>query len=172
MRLNVDSYRCILAEKRLSDAEVVKSTGLSERTYKWILENGFIECETLERIADAVGCQVGEILKSDPLPKDEKYTENVIEWVKDGTRATLSLSQRRTISRVKQLAEQYPEQCQILAENKDGSLYAHIPVSWVKISPPKKVSEKQIEHARTLYAKSHSTGYNSGQIPTETTTEV
>lgn len=54
MRLNVDSYRCILAEKRLSDAEVVKSTGLSERTYKWILENGFIECETLERIADAM----------------------------------------------------------------------------------------------------------------------
>ena len=160
MRLNVDYYRRILTEKRLSDMDVMKSSGLSERTYKWILENGFIECETLERIADAVGCKVGDILKSDPLPKDEKYTENVIEWVKDGEWATLSLSQRRTISRVKHLAEQYPEQCQILAENKDGSLYAHVPVKWIKISPPKELSEKQMEHARTLYAKSHSTDNN------------
>ncbi len=141
MRLNVDSYRCILAEKRLSDAEVVKSTGLSERTYKWILENGFIECETLERIADAVSCKVGDILK----PDYEGYTENVIEWVKDGDQATLSLSQRRTISRVKQLAEQYPDQCQILAENKDGSLYAHLPVSWIRINPGMELTEEQRE---------------------------
>lgn len=141
MRLNVDSYRCILAEKRLSDAEVVKSTGLSERTYKWILENGFIECETLERIADAVGCKVGDILR----PDYEGYTENVIEWVKDGDQATLSLSQRRTISRVKQLAEQYPDQCQILAENKDGSLYAHLPVSWIRINPGMELTEEQRE---------------------------
>ena len=145
MRLNVDCYRRILAEKRLSDVEVIKSTGLSERTYKWILENGFIECETLERIADAGECQVGDILKSDPLPKDEKYTENVIEWVKDGERATLSLSQRRTISRVKQLAEQYPDECQVLAENKDGSLYAHIPVSWIRINPGMELTEEQRE---------------------------
>lgn len=144
MRLNVDSYRCILAEKRLSDAEVVKSTGLSERTYKWILENGFIECETLERIADAVSCKVGDILK----PDYEGYTENVIEWVKDGDQATLSLSQRRTISRVKQLAEQYPDQCQILAENKDGSLYAHLPVSWIRINPGMELTEEQREESR------------------------
>lgn len=143
MRLNVDCYRRILAEKRLSDVEVIKSTGLSQRTYNWILENGFIECETLERIADAVGCQVGDILRSDPLPKDEKYTENVIEWVKDEKRATLSLSQRRTISKVKQLAEQYPDECQVLAENKDGSLYAHIPVSWIRINPPRELTEEQ-----------------------------
>lgn len=141
MRLNVDCYRRILAEKRLSDMEVIKSTGLSERTYKWILENGFIECETLERIADAVGCQVGEILK----PDYDGYAENVIEWVKDEKRATLSLSQRRTISRVKQLAEQYPEECQIVAENKDGSVCAHVPVSWIRINPGMELAEEQRE---------------------------
>lgn len=73
----------------------------------------------------------------------ENCIENVIEWIRDEKRATLSLSQRRTISRVKQLAEQYPEECQIVAENKDGSVCAHVPVSWVKISPPKKVSENR-----------------------------
>lgn len=163
MRLNVDCYRRILAEKRLSDVEVIKSTGLSERTYKWILENGFIECETLERIADAVGCQVGDILK----PDYDGYAENVIEWVKDDNRATLSLSQRRTISRVKQLAEQYPEECQIVAENKDGSVYAHIPVSWVKISPPREMTETQLEQARKNLLNARTVGHNQGQISTE-----
>ena len=73
----------------------------------------------------------------------EGYSENVIEWIKDEKRATLTLSQRRTISRVKKLAVQYPEQCQVVAENKDGSICAHSPVSWVKISPPRELSEEQ-----------------------------
>lgn len=73
----------------------------------------------------------------------EGCIENCIEWIKDEERATLSLSQRRTISRVRQLAAQYPDQCQIVAENKDGSICAHIPVSWVKINPPRELSEEQ-----------------------------
>lgn len=139
MRLNTDNYRAILKEKRLSDEYVQKATGLSKMTYFWILENGFIECETLERIADAVGCKVGDILR----PDYEGYSENVIEWVRDGERATLSLSQRRTISRVKQLAKSHPEECQIVAENKDGSICAHIPVSWVRINPSRELSDEQ-----------------------------
>lgn len=139
MRLNVSNYQAILAEKQLSGDCVRKAAGLTERTYLWILDNGFIECETLERIADAVGCPVGDILS----PDYEGYAENVIEWSKNHKRATLSLSQGRTISRVKRLAEKYPEEVQILAENKDGSLYAHIPVSWIKINPPKELTEEQ-----------------------------
>lgn len=139
MRLNVEYYRCILTEKGILDDEVINSTGLSKRTYEWILKNGFIECETLERIADAIGCNVGDILK----PDYEGYSENVIEWVKDEERATLSLSQRQTITRIKELAESYPEECQILAENKDGSVYAHIPVKWIRINPSLNLSEEQ-----------------------------
>lgn len=139
MRLNTDNYRRILAEKGLSHEYVRKSTGLSEKTYFWILDNGFIEGETLERIADAINCPVGDILS----PDYEGYSENVIEWIKDEKRATLTLSQRRTIARVKKLAAQHPEQCQAVAENKDGSICAHIPVSWVKINPPRELSEGQ-----------------------------
>lgn len=58
-------------------------------------------------------------------------------------KATLSLSQRRTISRVRQLAKSHPEECQIIAENKDGSICAHIPVSWVRINPSRELSEEQ-----------------------------
>ncbi len=139
MRLNVGNYRRILNEKQLSDGEIIKATGLAKKTYEWILDKGPTECDTLERIADAVGCPLGEIVR----PDYEGFSENMIEWVKDGERATLSLSQRRTISRVKKLAAQYPKQCQVLAENKDGSLYAHIPVSWIKINPSRELSEEQ-----------------------------
>ncbi len=82
--------------------------------------------------------------------------ENVIEWLRDEKRATLSLSQRRTISRVKRLAEQYPEECQVVAENPDGSICAYVPVSWIKISPLKKVSEEHRERSRRLMNNLHS----------------
>ena len=149
MRLNVSNYLDILSKKQLTDEYVQKATGLSKMTYLWILKRGFIECSTLERIADAVGCPVGDILS----PDYEGYAENVIEWVKDDKRATLSLSQRRTITRIKELAEKYPDKCEILAENKDGSLYAHIPVEWVRINPGMNLTyEQKAERAKRLKA--------------------
>ena len=69
--------------------------------------------------------------------------ENVIEFIKDEARATVTFSQGRYKTRVKQLAKSHPEECQIVAENQDGSICAHIPVEWVRISPPKAVSELQ-----------------------------
>lgn len=150
MRLNVSNYLNILSKKQLTDEYVQKATGLSKMTYLWILKRGFIECSTLERIADVVGCPVGDILS----PDYEGYAENVIEWVKDDKRATLSLSQRRTITRIKKLAEKYPDKCEILAENKDGSLYAHIPVEWVRINPGMNLTDEQkAERAKRLKAK-------------------
>ena len=35
------------------------------------------------------------------------------------------------------------EECEIMAENQDGSLCAHIPVAWIKINPAKQLSEEQ-----------------------------
>ena len=149
MRLNVSNYLDILSKKQLTDEYVQKATGLSKMTYLWILKRGFIECSTLERIADAVGCPVEDILS----PDYEGYAENVIEWVKDDKRATLSLSQRRTITRIKELAEKYPDKCEILAENKDGSLYAHIPVEWVRLHPGMNLTDEQkAERAKRLKA--------------------
>lgn len=139
MRLNVDYYRSVLTKKGIADSEVIKSAGLSKKTYGCILKNGFIECEVLECIADAIGCKVGDILK----PDYEGYSENVIEWVKDQKRAALTLSQRRTIARVKKLTESHPDQCQIVAENEDGSICAYVPVSWIKINPPMNLSDEQ-----------------------------
>lgn len=144
MRLHIDNYRAITAQKGILDEEVRKSIGMSEKRFLWLLDNQFAECETLEFIADAIGCQVSEI----SLPDQTMCNENSIEWYKDSDRATITVSQGRYKSRLKRLEEKNPKECQIIAENKDGSLYAHIPVSWVKINPPKKVSDKQRVIAR------------------------
>ena len=74
--------------------------------------------------------------------------ENVIEFLRDAKTATVCFTQGRLISRIKKLQEQHPEQVKITAENRDGSIVAHIPVKWVKINPPKDLTEEQREKLR------------------------
>lgn len=78
----------------------------------------------------------------------DRCIENVIEFLVDQERATVTFSQGRYKTRIGKLAAGHPEDCQIVAENRDGSLCAHVPVSWVKISPPAMRSEGQREASR------------------------
>ena len=71
----------------------------------------------------------------DEINKDfTSEKENVIEWIKDSSVATITFSQGRYISKVKKLAEKYPDRVQITKENADGTIVAHIPVSAIKIN--------------------------------------
>jgi hypothetical protein len=63
--------------------------------------------------------------------------ENVIEFFKDQESMTCSFSQNKFINMVRALATSYPEDVQIMAENEDGSIVAHIPVSYLILSNPK-----------------------------------
>lgn len=144
MRLNTENYQRILNEHGITNAEVCKSTGLTEMSLNWILDNGFIELSTLERIADALGVKSAAIAREDITGN----IENTIEFIRDGKVATLSFSQGRYISKIKKLAESHPKECQIVVENRDGSLCAHVPVNWIKITPPKVLNENQLKTAR------------------------
>ncbi len=73
------------------------------------------------------------------------YKENNIEFLKGQQRATASFTQGRFISRIEKLAEQYPEEVEIVAHNSDGSICAHFPTKWIKINPPQKLSEERRE---------------------------
>ena len=64
----------------------------------------------------------------------DDFKENVIEFIKNEDTATVSFTQERFITKIKKLAEQYPEDVQITHVNKDGSIVAHIPVSYIKLS--------------------------------------
>ena len=77
----------------------------------------------------------------------ERSHENVIEFLDDETEAMLTLSKGRYISRVKKLAETHPGEVYI-KETVDGTIFAKVPVKWVKISPPKTISEEQKKRSR------------------------
>lgn len=86
----------------------------------------------------------------------DKCVENVIGFMKDEQRATVTFSQGRYKSRIKKLAAERPEECQIMAENQDGSMCVHIPVSWIKISPLREMSEENKQQARERMIAYHS----------------
>lgn len=143
MRLNINKYQEMMQRRNIEKADIERMTGITVQTLDWIFENEYLEVSTLERLAQVVECNAKEIA----LP-DHYGNENVIEWVKDGKTATLSLTQGRTISRVMKLAKSRPEECKIVAQNTDGSICARVPVGWIKISPIREVSEEQKEAAR------------------------
>lgn len=93
----------------------------------------------MERIADLAGVEVGQI----SLPDTRAVNENVIEFLRDHERATVTFSHGRYKTKIQKLAKERPGECQIVFENQDGSLCAHIPTSWVKIIPTRLLSEEQ-----------------------------
>ncbi len=70
--------------------------------------------------------------------------EFAIEWIKGADHAGVTVPSGTAFkSKLIRLSQKYPNEVKILKINSDGSLFAHIPVSYVKISPPKQVSEEQ-----------------------------
>lgn len=78
----------------------------------------------------------------------ENYTgetsqENVIEWMRGDKKVTITFAGgTRYNSKIRKLAEVYPDEVEIVAENQDGSIVAHIPLSYVKVSHPRVMSEE------------------------------
>jgi predicted N-acetyltransferase YhbS len=88
--------------------------------------------------------------------------ENVIEFLKTQDVMTCTFSRQKFITRTRKLAEKYPDEVQIVAENEDGSIVAHIPVSYLKISRIKpNFTEEQREGLRTRMYALHKTRADS-----------
>lgn len=102
----------------------------------------------------------------------DKCIENVLEFLLNQERATVTFSQARYKSRIRKLAEQHPDECQIVAENRDGSLLAHIPTRWIRIVPSREYTEEQLQKAREQSEKNfRNVGCSrreTGQFPPET----
>lgn len=139
MRLNAKELLHVMEAQNLTKSDICIRTGLYSGSLEWILNNGQVSGEALERIAESVGVKAKDIV----LPDPSANIENVIEFIKDRDKATVTFSQGRYKSRVKNLSVSHPGECEIVAENKDGSLCAHIPVSWIRINPPMSLTEEQ-----------------------------
>lgn len=74
--------------------------------------------------------------------------ENTIEFLKDESTATVTFSQGRYISRIRELKERFPDQVEITdePETNGGYLVAHVPTKWIRVSPPpqREYTEEQI----------------------------
>lgn len=64
-----------------------------------------------------------------------------MEWLTGDKVGVVTFSQKRWVSKLLKYAEDYPEDVEIIAKNSDGSVFAHVPVSWFKFSPPRKGRE-------------------------------
>ena len=70
----------------------------------------------------------------------DRLTENLIEWITGSKTATVTFSQKKYVNRIKRLAEKHPDVIEIVAENEDASITAHIPVKAIHLTvyTPKK----------------------------------
>ena len=151
MKLNGKKIKEIMDNKKLTVKDICRRTGLYEKSFQWILENGYASDETMERIADSLEMPLKEITMFDSWANHE----NCIEFLKYSDIATVSFTREKFANKIRKLAKSHPNECQIVAENKDGSICARIPVSWVKISPKKTVNENQREIARETLKRFH-----------------
>ena len=79
--------------------------------------------------------------------------ENVIEWIDGEDTIAVTLYQKRFVNKVKRLALLY-DNVVILAENKDGSIFAHLPLEMLKLSPKRK-DNLSVEQKSELAERMH-----------------
>lgn len=76
--------------------------------------------------------------------------ENVIEWLKGQQTVALTLTAgSKFAKKIVKYSETHDDVDYKI--NKDGSVFAHVPLKWIKISPPRIMSEQQkTENAKRL----------------------
>ena len=70
------------------------------------------------------------------------FKENNIEWITGDSTMSITLTSQRHITKIRKLAERKPDEVKIMT-NKDGSIYATLPLSYLKFNPPKDLTEEQ-----------------------------
>ena len=77
-----------------------------------------------------------------------------IEWTKDRNYARVTVPSGTALkSKLMRYAQERPDEVKLKDDNKDGSAFFHVPVSYIKVSPPRKVSEEQRKSASERFRK-------------------
>lgn len=72
--------------------------------------------------------------------------EFAIEWTKTRKYAGVTVPSGSALkSKLMKYVKARLNEVKLKAENDDGSAYFHIPISYIKVSPPRRVSDKQRE---------------------------
>ena len=81
--------------------------------------------------------------------------ENCVEFLNNQKTMTVSFCSQKWITKIKKLSQSNPDDVEIIAENKDGSICAKLPIKYLKISAPRKVSDEQRQKASERFKKLH-----------------
>lgn len=70
------------------------------------------------------------------------FKETSVGYITDERHATFSSSETKWINKITKLYEKHPDKVEIIytPESNNGTIYAHVPKSWLKISPPRQVN--------------------------------
>ena len=74
---------------------------------------------------------------------DLRSNENCIEWLNGQKTITCTYSQQKYVNKAKKLAHKNPHDVHIVAENADGSIVIHAPLSYFKFGKPRTMSDKE-----------------------------
>ena len=85
--------------------------------------------------------------------------EIVIQRLREEKTWTLSSTESAFTRKMKSLAAKHPDDVK-LVENKDGSIYMKVPLKWVKISPPRVMSEEERKKLAARGSQFRFTGLN------------
>lgn len=70
--------------------------------------------------------------------------ECVIEWIPGRDYVGLTAKNGSTWkNRCEELEKEFPDDVKIIARNNDGSIFAHLPYSHIKINPPRNIPMKR-----------------------------
>ena len=70
----------------------------------------------------------------------DRSIDNSFEWLTGSKIATVTFSQQKWVNKILKYSETHSD-VEIMYQNPDGSILAHVPVSWFKFSPPRKGRE-------------------------------
>lgn len=80
--------------------------------------------------------------------------EFAIEWIKGNDHAGVTVPSGTALkSKPIRYAQERPDEVKVMVENSDGSAFFHVPINYIKVSPPRKVSEAQREAAGERFRK-------------------
>lgn len=80
--------------------------------------------------------------------------ENAIEWITGASTVTATLTQPKLVNKIKRLAES-DTNVKLIQENSDGTILAHLPLKYLKLSAPRKMTEEQKAAARDRLKSFH-----------------
>ncbi|MCM1178669.1 MAG: hypothetical protein NC347_00295 [Clostridium sp.] len=80
----------------------------------------------------------------------ETVCENVIEFLRNQKTMTCTFCQGRFVSKIKKMAQDYPDEVKIITENSDGSIVAKLPIRALHLNLTKKreYTEEEREELR------------------------